>query len=316
MIKQAFFGGIFIGVTLGVTLAQTPQQPASIVTTPTTSPEGLQVRDKTGAWVPMGTLNSNHSFRAVAGVNTTQIVVTDPTIGMASGGQDNSPFVQTLMNHIVNPNNIYVTGYDVVFPGIAGQAQTEYYFTQPLDLAQGANYRCSGTTYHPATALIFAPGINGVIFDYNSSGAFNNCTILTMGTGNAIANPITPTVLTNVVFHGDPAGVISSPTWHVGDAIIMAPSKGGFYPTQAILPVPMGTTVTNVDGPTGNLTISNPVSPLMGPTANIGFGTVTHSTAVFTETGSNNFAHGDTITVGSTTYTLVLTFCLMQKIMF
>jgi hypothetical protein len=245
------------------------------------------------------------------------IVVTDPTVGMAAATStsvtDNSQFLQNLMNKM-GPPNPYISGYNVTIPHFAGQNYTEYYNTQPWVLTRGANYRCSGTALNSGTYLIFAPGIDGVIQEsYNltvpgsttggaGKGMLSGCSLMSMGYGSATANPVVnPNVLTGVSFAGDPAGLIPKPTWGVGDGIFLTAALNGFFPSEAIPAAPIGTTVTAIDGATGNLTLSNPVSSFLGPRGD------PSSTAVFTETGSNNFGNLDTVTVGnpanSTTYT-------------
>ena len=319
-------------------VAQT--SPAQMGVTPTTVPEVLQVLDNHKAWVPLGAIGSGiftpttngaiplgHCVRwgpgltdggappcgaasSFSGLPEADILVTAPSIGMASGGADNLAAVSTLMGAISPATN--ATGYDVLFPGVPGQSATEYYFSDPFHMTRGANYHCSGGPGYPATYLIFPPGVDGVVEDASNTsldggqagGVFSSCHILTLGYGTGKYNPVWNTsVITSVGFAGDPAGLIPKSTWHVGDGIILT-QPNAYYPKQAIFTVPIGTTVTAVDGVNKTITLSNPVSSYAGNSF------ATKGTAVFTETGSNNFvgnnaSSGDTIQVGLTTYTFV-----------
>jgi hypothetical protein len=118
-----------------------------------------------------------------------------------------------------------------------------------------------------------------------------------MGYGGGTANAIT-NLVTSANFQGDYLHILPNPTWTVGDGIILVPQLGFFFPTDATLIVPPGTTVTSISGGGATLGLSNPISQSLGKTA---FG----GTATFTETGSNNFAAGDTIHVADKTYTFV-----------
>jgi hypothetical protein len=131
----------------------------------------------------------------------------------------------------------------------------------------------------------------------------SGCTILSLGYAYGYANPITPNVLTSTFFYGDPAGQIPHSTWHVGDGLIVSPFEEAYFPYQAAIAVPPGTTVTAITPNGGNfdLTLSGTgTSPYLGNNAPPGS---PPSTATFTETGTNNFNNNDTFKLGSVTYT-------------
>jgi hypothetical protein len=295
---------ILAGLLSGVTLAQTtPQQPASLTITPSTMPEVLQVLDNTGTWVPMGLINTTkHSFTAVGG--EADILVTDPAIGMAANnGQDNSPFVDALMLKQMPPA---WGGYDVLFPAIHGATQTVYYFTEPFVNKRAGNYHCAGSVGYLSTYLVFAPGVDGFIQEGNAwtsdgtigGGILSSCQIISLGFGTAIVDTASPTKLTSVSFAGMPGfpSPAATPVWHVGDSLLLTASNG-YYPIEAIFPVPIGTTITAVDGTTGDLTMSNPI------TQSFGHVFLPKASVTFTQTGTNNFSANDRITVGDITYT-------------
>ena len=241
------------------------------------------------------------------------IVVTDPTVGMApvtsTSVTDNSPFFQNLMNKMGPPAS--TSGYDVTIPGVPYQTYTEYYFSQTAVASRGANYHCSGTTWNPAVYLVFAPGVDGWIQESytmtggqgSGGGMLSGCFIFHLGFGTATANALTPNTLTGVTFQRDPAGLIPSPNWSVGDGIFLVGYGNASLPTNALPAAPIGTTITAIDGVTGNLTLSGAgVSPFFGYLANSPPFIAVHSTATFTQTASNNFVNNDALQVGSTTY--------------
>jgi hypothetical protein len=342
--RRALFTLALVGV-IGAAHAQSPA-PADVGVIHG-NPDVFKLLDSSKNWTPFGSLNPNtHIFSpatngpitpgncmrwgpglqdalvscgagtGVPAFSEADLTVTNPVVGMAPGGADNFPFVSALMSAIGPSSGGNVTAYDVLFPGLHGQLYTEYYFSNSIHLTRGANYHCSGAgtaAQGPATFLIFAPGVDGVIEDsYNmtadsggASGTLSACNILSMGYGKAVGNPIwNPNVLTHVSFAGDPAGILPLPTWHVGDSLFLTQYLNGYYPVDALLTVPPGTTVTAIDGATGNLTLSNPVTTYGASIASSG-GVRLPGTATFTQTGSNNFSNGDTIQAGVSTFTFV-----------
>ena len=333
--------GLVLGGLIGAAHAQPAPSPADVGVSKG-NPDVFKLLDSTKTWTPFGSVNTNtHVFAPGtngsiptgncvkwgpglqdAGVSCgtgtgtpafseADLMVTDPAIGMASGATDNLPFVSALMSAISPSTGGNGGGYDVLFPGVHGQAVTEYYFSNSLDINRGARFHCSGAGTAAGgsqTYLLFAPGVDGVVQNsFNmtldgggAAGTLSGCNIWSMGYGSANGNPVWNTnLLTSVSFYGDPAHVIASPTWHVGDGLILVNYSTAFYPPESMFVVPLGTTVTAVDGGTGNLTLSNPATPYAGHVF------LPKGTAVFTETGSNNFSNGDTIQVGATTYTFV-----------
>ena len=291
--------------------AQQPS-PAQMGITPTTNPEALQVLDSTKTWVPLGGVNPvTHTFTPVggggggggAGIPEVDISVTDPTVGMTPGGADNSPHLSALMNKMSSGTGAY-TGYDVVFNGVQGQKYTEYYFTQPFLNSRMANYHCQGGMPYPSTYLVFAPGIDGFVEEVpavtpdggTGGGTISNCGIYSMGFGQGMVDPHSPSTITSVAFYGDPAGSIPTSTWSVGDGIILVNVGNANMPASAIIAAPLGTTIASVSGST--VTLSSPVDPSFGQALQ-----GASATAAFTQTATNNFANNDTITVGPTTYT-------------
>src|ERR1700751_424583 len=169
MLKRSLLTLAALTLTSGA-LAQNPQ-PATLTIDPAQTPEVLQVLDNQGHWAPLGSVDpAAHQFHVNNG--ETDILVTDPSVGMMSGGQDNVPFIANLMNKMGPP--VYgLPGYDVTFPSVPGQRYTEYYFSKSLVLSRGARYHCSGAAGSPTTILVFAPGDHGVVQEdrhYTSDG--------------------------------------------------------------------------------------------------------------------------------------------------
>ena len=67
------------------------------------------------------------------GSSSYPLLVTAPSIGMVSGGADNSPHVAALMSALGGPSQ---GGYEVVFPPVYGQNFTPYYFSNTIDASR------------------------------------------------------------------------------------------------------------------------------------------------------------------------------------
>lgn len=332
LIRKALVA-IALGGAVGAAHGQTAPSPADVGIVKQ-SPNIFKLLDTSKTWTPFGSVNENtHIFSPAtngsiptgncvkwgpgiqdAGVSCgtgtgvpafseADILVTDPAVGMvANDGTDNSVFVDALMNKQMPPA---WGGYDVLFPAVPGQAITAYYFSQPFVNRRTGNYHCSGSVGYLATYLIFAAGVDGFVQESNTynadngvgGGIISSCYIVSLGYGAAAVNTNTPTKLTGVGFAPLP-GVPGLPaqSWHVGDGLVLTTNRNGFYTTASIFPVPIGTTITAVDGTTGDLTLSNPVTQSLGHIYQ------TKATATFTQTGTNNFVEGDTIHVGPNTY--------------
>jgi hypothetical protein len=226
------------------------------------------------------------------------------SVGMAPGGQDNSPFVAALMKAMGAISAAAPSGYDVVFPQVVGQTWTTYYFSQPLELTRGARYHCSGTQGNsPSVVLLFPAGVNGVIQasgTYSSDGGSGNGTIdgcyiysndfTYNGVGAAGSATITGGTLL-----GDPGNVLPVPTVGIGDAIIVG-TLSAITPPGATPVVATGATISNVSG--GTLTLSSPytLSSQLGA-----------AEQVFTESPiaiGTNPSIGDAFVIGNNTYTI------------
>lgn len=253
-------------------------------------------------WTPsVDQWNSLTKFKQDVGGGSGTINVT--SVGMASGGQDNSPLLPALMSAISPPT--IAGGYDVLFPGNPGKAITVYYFSNSLSLSRNANYRCSGPpSLISSVEIAFAPGVEGVVQEspgYSidggyGGGSFNNCSITSLGNGSANTTPNSNSI-TSVAMAVDPGNQLTPSTWHVGDGIVITPSVGGlgaYYPgTIAGAVVAPGAYISNVSGSTLTLASGYTTSPQLFGYANV----------AFTETSTNNFAVGDTIQVGNNTFT-------------
>jgi hypothetical protein len=277
-----------------IALAQ-QRQPAQLGTTaPTTggAAQSLDFLDQSGKWDAIGSALNGTFYKP-------SIMVTDTTVGMLPGGVvDNSPFVANLMAQLSPGSNGGATGYDVIWPGIPGQTATYYYYSQPIVLSRGAHYHCASTGSNNSVRLMFAAGIDGVIQEDGSitsdggtgTGMVEGCLIGSMSFGGATANPAAPNTLTGAA--NSSFGPVAAQPWGVGDGIIASYGNNGYIAPEAIMMLPPGTYLTAVSGAT--ITPSNPISPY--------FGYITpQATAVFTETGTNNFVNNDAITVGGGT---------------
>ena len=224
-------------------------------------------------------------------------------VGMAPGGQDNSPYISALMTAIAT-STAGVNGPDVIFSSDPGLSRTTYVFHQPFVLSRGARYHCSGTTGRfPSVILLFDAGMNGVIqssASYSSdggqgSGTLDGCSVYSNGfTYNASMAGGSSSV-TGATMLQDPGQVLPTPTWNIGDGIFITPLYASQGPQQVIPVTPPGTTVTNVAGTT--LTVSN--------AANAQFGAAQQ---IFSESPVgplSNFVAGDQITLGNDTWTFV-----------
>ena len=174
-------------------------------------------------------------------------------------------------------------------------------------MTRGGNYHCSGTNEPPSVALVFAAGVDGVLENsYNmtgdnsgAAGMFSGCRILSLGSGSARANSVVnANVLTDVSFNDD--------LWRWHSQIILArrrrdhsvalqsrvlSDRKHFYRAYRY----------DCYGSRWNDRRPNALEPDY-PLSGLD-GSASKATAVFTETGSNNFAPGDTIQVGPITYT-------------
>ncbi len=208
-------------------------------------------------------------------------------VGMAPGGQDNAPFISALMLAQAPVSGL---GYDVNFNGVVGTPTTTYYFSQAFVNYRNANYHCTGA----ATSLLFAPSADGFIEEdgenspdgQSGGGKIEGCRINQLGSGIGFGDPHAPNTITTATFGfpvGGVGGTIPTPSWHIGDGIIAYSGDTGFYPSTAVLTVPIGTTVTNVVGTTLTLSGSG-IVPAFGNSND------TKATATFTQTSTNNFS--------------------------
>ena len=168
------------------------QQPANMTTMPGTpipslTPEHLRVLDPNGKWQATGAIDPTTSvFMSTA---TGAVDVT--SIGMAPGGQDNSPYVQKLMQTI-GSNTFTLPGTTVKIPPQLGHT-SYYYFPEPFQIARGARIDCGNTSINSGgpVVLLFAPGVDGMIqetgplsFDLGfGQSDIRNCAIMSMGGG-------------------------------------------------------------------------------------------------------------------------------------
>jgi hypothetical protein len=115
--------------------------------------------------------------------------------GLLPGGQDNSPYVKVLMNAVSYLAGPFANSH-IVFPPVAGQAVTFYYFSQPFILSRALSLDCktTGIGGYGGSILAFAPGIDGVIQESGNlspdtgwgNSEINGCSINSLGGGGAI----------------------------------------------------------------------------------------------------------------------------------
>ena len=116
---------------------------------------------------------------------------------MQPGGQDNSPYLQTLMSAIAPSNEGGDTAIVVMLPPSLGRGQTHWYFSQPFAVARGIRLSCgtSGAGGYGGSVLVFPPGVDGVIQELSyltldqgeGSSDITGCGIASLGGGRAIA---------------------------------------------------------------------------------------------------------------------------------
>ena len=227
------------------------------------------------------------------------------SIGMAAGGQDNAPYIASLMLALGAPTT-YAGGQDVVFPAIPGQIATAYYFTKSLILSRGARYHCSGgPTLYKTVQLIFAAGVDGVIQEAGAYspdggaglGSVDDCAIVSQGYGSVTATEGSNSLTGNNNFNGDLSGsTITASSWSIGDGIVLTPFLGGQATWNAIPAVSPGAYIGNVSGTTLTLGGSYTVNAQLSA-----------AKAQFTQVAntSRTINNGDTFTIGNDTWTAV-----------
>ena len=191
--------------------------------------------------------------------------VSVPVIGMAAGGQDNSPYLSALLNAVGPAGSTYPSS-PVSFPAVLGQASTQYYMSTALDWSRAAKISCGGIGGFQSTGLVFAPGVDGFIQEagtmsndgnWASGSDISGCLIQSLGAGSATMTNASQSV-TGVSMNG--VGSIPATTWGIGDGIIAAPNRGAFNTSQlagtSMLAVPQGDYVTNVVGNTLTLNVA------------------------------------------------------------
>jgi hypothetical protein len=192
-------------------LAQTtlaPTSPARMGITPMSVPKMLQVLDHTKTEAPIGIVDQAHKFSANVGGT-----VDAKTVGMQSGGRDNSPYVQKLMD-AVGPAAGITTGAVILFPPTLGQVVTWYYFSQPLVLSRAGTVECNSgsVTTAGSVILIFPPGVDGVrqetgymTPDTGWGGAdIHRCSVQSLGGGTT--NNIGSQVVSGAYVHAGGSG--------------------------------------------------------------------------------------------------------------
>jgi hypothetical protein len=228
------------------------------------------------------------------------------SIGMAPGGQDNSPSVPALMATMGSPPNNLYGGYTSVFSGVYGQAPTFYQFSSSLVISRGGTFTCSGSQ-SGGVYLVFPAGVDGVIQEdpgfspdggSASGSVLDSCQIISQGFGSARGAQLSNT-LTGVFQSTTPPGIVTPSPFGDGDGIMLTGGEGAYdHPIAAGQNVPPGTTVTNVAGSVNGsitLTLSNTITPLVRGLA----------TANFIENTTHDFLNTDTIQVGNNTFTFV-----------
>ena len=205
-------------------------------------------------------------------------------VGMQPGGQDNSPYVQALMD-AVGPPNLYGTGAEIVFPPVPGQYTAYYYFSQPFELSRPSRINCRNVSANNqgAVILMFAPGVSGIVQaqGYTSPDGgwgqsdVSGCALMSLGGGAGTASSTSGTnTITGISMDNDlPPGssiftppsdcnpVGSSCTFGVGDGII---AIEGWEPVNSSLAVDPGAYVATSNPSTGSVTLASPylVKPL------------------------------------------------------
>ena len=123
----------------------------------------MEVLDKNGVWQGIG-----QSYPGLGTYMPTATGAIDATsVGMKSGGFDNYPLVQKLMDAVGSFGDNGV-GPEVVFPPVLGQQYTNYYFSQPFVISRSMSIKCTGGggAVEPEGArvnFVFPPGVGGII---------------------------------------------------------------------------------------------------------------------------------------------------------
>ena len=238
-------------------------------------------------------------------------------VGMQPGGQDNSPYVQSLMTAIAAPN-AFGSGAEISFPAIFGQMKAYYYFSQPFSVSRNSRVNCLSPNMNSqgGVVLVFAPGVNGVI--QNSSplspdggigqSDLSGCSLMSLGGGQGNTTS-GGTVITSSVGNADwpvdssftmPAScgpVGSTCPVNVNDGVILT---SAFRPVTATggLAVAHGAYVGAANPAGQTFTLASPyvVGTLTAPNTAVGWFDlpVSQKYTVQTTSGSNAF----TVTAG------------------
>ena len=134
---------------------------------------------------------------------------------------------------------------------------TDYYFSDSFEVTRGMSINCGSPASDggdASTRLIFAPGVDGVVYESGSvsadggwgAGDIRNCAIFSLGHGQGATTPSSNTITGVTMVNVNDAGIPVS-TWSIGDGIV-AISK--FVPTNSLPAVPAGAYVSNVSGST------------------------------------------------------------------
>ncbi len=193
----------------------------------TIGPAGAQ--SYTGKFPP-GTILGNPGSSTVKGTPNPSSKFTGtllvPSIGMqANNAFDNSSLLATLMAAL---GPAFAGSLAVTFPAISGAVQTEYYFSSPLSLSRFGQFGCKGGSgpRSQTVTLVFAPGIDGVVFEETSTSAdgswsnalFENCAIASLGLFGSLATSGNLTI--TQISNQSSAHTITQPSWGAGDGVI------------------------------------------------------------------------------------------------
>ena len=239
-------------------------------------------------------------------------------VGMAPGGQDNSPYLTALMN-AVSPAGSFTAGGAVVLTGTPGQNQTDfYYFSQPFDISRNIRLICQSSQAPSGSygvGIVVAAGEDGVILDVSSTspdggadfGGIEGCSILGLGDSLGQMTAASPTILHALL--NNASSTILAPQWASGDGIIGAYNSQqntigeGFTPgayLSAVAPSGFKQTLTLATG--FQAYISDPNSEYSSlyrlPAALAHTVTTTFGTDTFTDTTGSSascFYNGDII---------------------
>jgi hypothetical protein len=196
-------------------------------------------------------------------INVTTLTPTPMQASSAGHMVDNSPMLASLIA-AQGPKTGYTGrgGIGAFFPAIPGQAQTEYYFSRPLDWSRSGKISCAGGAGGWPVYLEFAPGVDGIIQDHENyspdgGGAEGSqiagCNIISLG---YTFGRMTPGSTAATAGNWTPGTIIPQPPFGVDDGIIASASYFSVPYLQSLLATAPGTYVTAVRG--GNLTLSQP----------------------------------------------------------